>query len=111
MEVYDTANQLASEIKRSSQFQNYKNYKEKVFNNPETKKQIEEFENLKQELQIAEIKKSSEGSEDKKMQLIKLYNELIQNEEIKQFFEYELQFNELMIDINKILGDVVKELM
>ncbi len=111
MEIYDTANQLASEIKRSSQFKDYKEYKDKVFNNPETKEKIEEFEKLKQEIQIAEIKKSSDGIEEKKMQLIKSYNELIQNEEIKKYFECELKFNELMVDINKILGDVVKELM
>ena len=52
MEIYDTANKLAEEIKNSSQYKNLKKAKEALFSDPEKKQLIEEFEKLKQEVQI-----------------------------------------------------------
>ena len=51
MEVYDTANKLAEEIKTSDQYITFKNIKDRLFNDPQMKNKIMEFENLKQELQ------------------------------------------------------------
>ena len=42
MEVYDTANKLAEEIKNSKQYKLLKQSKEALFNNEEKRKMIEE---------------------------------------------------------------------
>ena len=114
MEVYDTANNLAQEIKRSEQFTNYKKIKEKLFAIPEMKQKIIEFEQLKEELQLMEVKQKNNdeiNEEDKKVKLIKLYNTLVENKDIKEYFDAEIAFNTMMIDINKILGDSIKEVL
>ena len=114
MEIYDTANRLAEEIRNSEQFRLLKKSKEELFSNPEKKKLIEEFENLKQEVQIMEIKRENNqeiDEEDKKLKLAKLYNVLVENKEIKDYFDYEIAFNKLMYDVNKIIGDTIKEVL
>ena len=42
MEVYDTANKLAEEIKTSDQFITFKNIKDRLFNDPQMKNKIME---------------------------------------------------------------------
>ena len=44
MNVYDTANRLASELKQSEEYANYKKAKEMIASNPELKKKIGDFE-------------------------------------------------------------------
>lgn len=114
MEIYDTANRLAEEIRNSEQYKLLKKSKEELFNNPEKKKLIEEFENLKREVQIMEMKRESNqeiDEEDKKVKLAKLYNVLIENKDIKDYFDYEIAFNKLMFDVNKIIGDSFKDIL
>ena len=57
MNVYDTANNLAEEIRRSDIYISLKNSRDKLFSDPEKKKLIEEFEQLKREVQIMELMK------------------------------------------------------
>lgn len=114
MEIYDTANRLSQEIKNSEQYKLLKKAKEELFSNPEKRKMIEEFEQLKQEVQIMEVKRENNqeiDEEDKKIKLAKLYNVLIENKEIKDYFDYEIAFNKLMYDINKIIGDAIKDVL
>ena len=114
MEIYDTANKLSQEIKKSEQFILLKKAKDELFSNPEKRKMIEEFEQLKQEVQIMEVKRENNleiDEEEKKVKLAKLYNVLIENKEIKEYFDYEIAFNKLMYDVNKIIGDAIKEVL
>ena len=41
MNVYDTANKLAFEMKNSNEYKEYKEAKEKIMQNPEMKSKIE----------------------------------------------------------------------
>ena len=114
VEIYDTTNRLAEEIKNSVQYKNLKQSKEKLFSDPTKKEMIEEFEKLKQEVQIMEIKRQNNqeiDEEDKKLKVAKLYNVLIENKDIKEYFDYEIEFSRLMADINKIIGDAIKEVI
>ncbi len=114
MEIYDTANKLAEEIKNSIQYKNLKNSKENLFSDPKKKDLIEEFEKLKQEVQLMEIQRANNqeiDEEDKKLKVAKLYNVLIENKDIKEYFDYEIEFSKMMTDINKIIGDAIKEVI
>ena len=55
MNIYDTANRLASEIKQSEEYVNYKMAKQALNLNTELKKRMSEFEKVVQE--AAEAKK------------------------------------------------------
>ncbi len=114
MYIYDAANQLAQSIRDSSEYKNFKNAKDKLFENPEKKKEIEEFEKLKQEVQIMEVRQQNNQAIDeidKKNKLEKMYNVLIENKDIKEYFDYEISFNKMIYDINKIIGNAIKELI
>ena len=43
--------------------------------------------------------------------LQQLYIELIENEEAKKFFEAETKFNIVFADVNKIIGDAIKDVL
>ena len=112
MNIYDTANNLAREIRESDVFKNLKNARERIYADPEKKELVEEFDKLKVEVQLMEIKQQNHeevNQEDKRVKLAKLYNTLISNKDIKEYFDLQVQFNQMMIDINKIIGDVVKD--
>lgn len=110
MNVYDTANKLAQEIKQSEEFETYKNLKQKMDSNTEIKNKIDEFEKTRYEAQIIALQTGKQ--DDEKMKHVQeLYGELIQNEEASKYFDAEMKFNILIADVNKIIGQVVQDAM
>ena len=59
MQVYDTVNKLASEIKSSEEYINYKMAKQAINLNVDLKKKIDEFEKARYEAQIIALEPSS----------------------------------------------------
>lgn len=114
MEIYDTANKLAEELKNSKQYKDLKGDKEKLLQDENKKASIVEFEKLKQEVQLMELKRSQSkpiDEEEKKQKLARMYNVLIENKDIKEYFDYEIAFNQLMVDVNKIIGTAIKDVL
>ncbi len=110
MNIYDTANRLAYEIKQSEEYTNYKKLKEEVQNNLELKEKLEEFEKARYEIQLATIQ-GMEKDNNKALDMQNLYIELIKNETMKNYFDAELKFNVLLTDVNKIIGEAVEDLI
>ena len=110
MNVYDTVNKLAQEIKDSNEFKNYKKYKELVKTNAEIDEKIKKFETLRYELQISAMQ-GLETNKDQEKELQEIYTELLTKENVKEYFEAEFKFNILLADVNKIIGDSVKEVL
>ena len=110
MNVYDTVNKLAQEIKDSDEFKNYKKYKELVKSSAEVNENIKKFETLRYELQIAAIQ-GLESNKEKEKELQEIYTELLTKENVKEYFDAEFKFNILLADVNKIIGDSVKEVL
>ena len=52
MNVYDTANNLAKEIKVSEEYLKFKEAKQKLNSNSELKQKIEDFEKMRYEIQV-----------------------------------------------------------
>ena len=52
MQVYDTANKLAQEIRDSEEYKLYKKRKDEIQNDSEKKQKVEEFEKLRYEVQL-----------------------------------------------------------
>lgn len=110
MNVYDTVNKLAQEIKDSEEFKNYKKYKELIKSNQEVSEKIKKFETLRYEIQISAMQ-GLETNRDKEKELQEIYTELLAKENVKEYFESEFKFNILLADVNKIIGDSVKEVL
>ena len=106
MQVYDTANKLASEIKQSEEYINYKMAKQAI----NLKKKLDEFEKARYDEQL-EMMKTGNQNEEKMKKVKELYSELIEEEEAKRYFDSELKFNILIGNINKIIAESVKDLL
>lgn len=110
MNVYDTANKLAQEMKSSKEYLDYKEIKEKVKSNLDLKSKLDEFEKDRYEIQL-EAMQGKEQDKTKVENMQKIYMELIQNETTKQYFDAELKFNVLLSDVNKIIGEAVQDVL
>lgn len=110
MNIYDTANGLASELKASEEYVNYKMAREVINLRPDLKDEISKFEQLRYEVQINQMQ-TGKVDEEKMKQIQEIYSRIIEIDEIKKYFDAELKFNVLLADVNKIIGDAVKDLV
>ena len=110
MNVYDTANRLAYEIKNSEEYVNYKRFKEEISGNVEVKEKLDNFEKARYEIQLMAIQ-GLEQDNKKAEDMQNLYVELLKNDTMKQYFDAELKFNVLLTDVNKIIGEAVQDLI
>ena len=110
MQVYDTANRLASEIQKSEEYVNYKMAKQAINLNQELKRKIDEFEKARYEEQIVMMQTGKQDAE-KMRRVQEIYAELIEKEEAKKYFDAELKFNILIGDVNKIIAESVRDVM
>ena len=90
-------------------YDEYKQAKEDVSQNPEMKAKIDEFEKTRYEVQAM----SFQGKDDpEKMQkLQEMYNILNNDKKIKEYFDIEVRFNIMLADVNKIISESVKDLL
>lgn len=110
MQVYDTANRLAIEIKQSEEYVNYKMAKQALDLNVELKNKIKQFEMARYEEQLTSMQ-SGKVDEEKMKKVQELYAELIEQEEAKKYFDAELKFNVLLGDVNKIISEAVRDVI
>ena len=108
MNVYDTANKLAGEIKTSEEYLKYKEAKENMESNIELKQKVEGFEKLRYDIQVLAMQ-GKEVEEDKNKKLQEMYTILIQNKEIKEYFDLEVKFNVMIADVNKIIAESIQD--
>lgn len=110
MNIYDTANRLAQELKQSEEYINYKMAKEALNLKTELKKKIQEFEEARYDAQIT-LMQTGKNDEEKTKKMQQLYIDLIEDDDAKRFFEAETKFNIVFADVNKIIGDAVKDVL
>lgn len=110
MNVYDTANKLASELKNSPEYLTYKKLKEELNQNNDIKEKMLQFEKARYDAQL-ETLKGEEAQKEKMEEAQKIYAELIQNEFAMRYFDAELKFNVLLADVNKIIAESVQDVL
>lgn len=110
MNIYDTANRLAQEIKQSEEYMNYKMAKQALNLNMELKQRMSDFDKMRYEVQL-ETMQTGKRDEEKYKKMQDLYTELVEIDDAKKFFEAETKFNILIADVNKIIGEAIKDVM
>lgn len=110
MNVYDEVNNLAKAIKESKEYTEYKQIKQELENLPELKKQVDEFEKIRYEEQLLAMQ-GEKQSEEKIKKLQELYEILVKNSKVKDYFDKEVRFNVLIADVNKIIGEAIKDVL
>lgn len=109
MYVYDQANNLAKSIQESKEYLEYKKAKEELKSNPEMKQKIDEFEKIRYDVQVMSFQ--GEQDEEKQKKLQQMYQILMQDSKIKDFFDIEVRFNIMLADVNRIISESVKDLL
>lgn len=110
MQVYDTANRLAQEIRESEEYIRYKKLKDDIHNDNEKKQKVEEFEKLRYEVQLMAYTGETQD-EEKMKKLEEMYATLVANQEIKEYFDLEVKFNVMIADVNKIIAEAIKDVL
>jgi len=110
MYVYDEANNLAKAIQESKEYKEYKKVKEEMESIPEMKTKIEEFEKIRYEVQVISFQ-GDKQDEEKMKKLQEMYEILMKEPKIKEYFDIEVRFNIMLADVNKIISESVKDLL
>lgn len=110
MYVYDEANNLAKAIQESKEYKEYKKVKEEMEAIPEMKTEIEEFEKIRYEVQVISFQ-GDKQDEEKMKKLQEMYEILMKEPKIKEYFDIEVRFNIMLADVNKIISESVKDLL
>lgn len=110
MYVYDEANNLAKAIQESKEYKEYKKVKEEIESIPEMKSKIDEFEKIRYDVQVMSFQGKDEDSEKMK-KLQEMYDILMKESKIKEYFDIEVRFNIMLADVNKIISESVKDLL
>jgi cell fate (sporulation/competence/biofilm development) regulator YlbF (YheA/YmcA/DUF963 family) len=110
MGVYDIAHELSRTLKVSQEYREYKEIKEEISKDPALKEKVDEFEKIRYEEQLLAMQGEKQNS-DKMAKLQELYKILIQNPEVKDYFDKEVKFNVMIADINKIIGEAIKDVL
>lgn len=110
MNVYDEVNSLARAIRESTEYREFKKVKELINAEPGLKEQVDEFEKIRYEEQLMAMQ-GEKQSEEKMQKLQELYQILVQNPNVKEYFEKEVKFNVMIADVNKIIGEAIKDVL
>lgn len=89
---------------------NYKMAKQTLNLNTELKERMAEFEKARYEVQI-EMMQTGKNDEKKYKQVQNLYAELVENDDARKFFDAETKFNVMIADVNKIIGEAIRDVM
>ncbi|MBQ9298811.1 MAG: YlbF family regulator [Clostridia bacterium] len=110
MTVYDTTHELARQIKNSREYIEYKEVKDIIYADPKLKEQVEEFDKIRYEVQLLTMQ-GEKQDEQKMAKLEELYTILLKNKDVKKFFDTQVRFNVMLADVNKIIGEAVKDVL
>ena len=110
MNPYDKVHELVRAIKESREVKEYLALKEELFADVKNKEMIKDFREKQVEVQTL-LMQGKEADAEKMEKLQSLYQILASNPKIKEFFDKEVQFDVMLSDVYKIIGEALKDIM
>jgi len=110
MNVYDKCQAMTAAIKASREYVEFKEIKELVMAEPGLKDKIDEFEKIRYEEQLLALQ-GEEQNVAKMQKLQDLYNILVDDPKVKEYFDKEVRFNLMIADVNKMIGEAIKDVL
>ena len=101
--------ELVETIKNSDVVLEYQKLKEELYQDDECKDMIKEFKDKTSELQSL-MMNGQEAEQEKLEKLQNLYKILVSNQRVKEFFDKEIQVNEMLEGILKQVNEVIKDI-
>jgi len=105
---YDKANELGQVLKQSKEYLEYIEAKKKILADDANKEILKDFQKKQQEIQMMAIN-GKEVEPEKMAKIQDMYKVLVENPQIKEYFDIEVRFNVMLADINKIIAESVKD--
>ena len=102
--------ELIKAIKGSEQVKSYMALKEELYSDENSKDMIVDFRNKQTEVQSL-LMQGQEADPEKMEKLQSLYQILVSNPRVKDFFDKEVQFDEMLSEIYKKISEGVKEII
>ncbi len=110
MNPYDKVHELVRAIKESKEVKEYLALKEELYADVKNKEMIKDFREKQVEVQSL-LMQGKEAEPEKMEKLQSLYQILANNAKIKEFFDKEVQFDVMLSDIYKIIGEALKDII
>lgn len=110
MNFYDKVHELVRALKDSDEYKNYIELKEKLKKDEKNYEMLKNFKKKQEEHQLNYIN-GKEMTEEEQKNMQNLYSIIIQNDNIRKLLEYEMKLNVMLADMNKIVGDGLKEII
>ena len=104
MNVYDLAHQLAAEMKKSPEYLDYMQAKEKAMENETPKALLDEYKRLQFQLQVSMAGGASPDPKELE-RLQKLAGVLQMSQEATAYMLAEFRYQRMLAEIYKILGE------
>ena len=108
MSVYKKCQELQEELKESKEYKEFLEIKKLVQLEAGLKEKIDEFEKIRYEEQLLAIQ-GEEQNLAKMQKLQELYEILVKDSKVKEYFDKEVRFNLMIADVNKMIGEAIKE--
>ncbi len=110
MNFYDKVYELVRCFKETEEYKNYIELKKEIKKENKTADMLKEFKEKQMKLQTEYIN-SGKINETMQKELENTYSLLIQSDKARSFLEAEIRLNVLLADMQKIIGEGIKEIV
>jgi cell fate (sporulation/competence/biofilm development) regulator YlbF (YheA/YmcA/DUF963 family) len=106
MNVYNEAHNLATAIKESDEFKVYNDLRKKIDQNPQLAGIVNDLQTQQLELSMKQMSGQAIDA-DTQAKMMQLYQDMMRDPSIAEYFQAEMRFSLMMQDVYKILGEAV----
>ncbi len=110
MNFYDKVHELVRCFKNTEEYKNYIELKNEIKKDEKDASLVKEFKEKQTKIQMDYIN-TGKMNEEMQKELENTYSLLIQSENIRKFLEAEIKLNVLLADMQKIMGEGIKEII
>ena len=110
MNFYDKVHEMVRAIKDTPEFREYVELKNKLKEEKDAYDRLKDFKERQKNYQMEYID-GKEQSKEKLDEMQNLYSIVIQNETSRKLLENEMKINVMLADMQKIIGDALKDII
>lgn len=110
MNFYDKIHEMVRCFKETNEFKDYLVIKQKIKADPEIYQKLKTFKDEQEKNQMNYIN-THQVDNQKQAEIQNMYIDLVKNPDVKKFFDCEIKLDVMLGDMQKIIGDGIKELI
>ncbi len=110
LNIYDTINNLGTSLKQTEEYKEYISLKEDIKKDEKLYQMLKDFKEKQANYQLNYMNGVKMDDEQTKS-MENLYSIIIQNESARKLLESEMKINVILADINKVIGEAIKEII